>query len=1745
MNTTDPLSLDDVFKVHVYDVNGIVTKVFIFAGGQLDDTYLHQLFTSETLTAYERNNVQYIFSEHQLYRDDTIETVKRKLLANISNVSYEDLYLFCWKRLSGSLDETVPFSTFLRNVDLSTSMMEQCHSYETFYKQTVDQDVHHSYPMGNNKAYGPSIVKNPFLVTVNPVVSSTVEDEKENDTRLLLNYGEITERSLFLCCVNDVLNVLENSELTSLILHVYFPYVAEKRTINRPLTALSMTSIDRFHHAYYQRKEDLLYMSRGIMKFTMIMKSGNNHHRRWPLEVIFKQLHASKEVPLLLLNPGKQRENIVRLFCTKMAKNGKRIPHLSHKEISKISMDIGHSLDTLSAFLDLKNDEQEIFVKLTKYGEVIVRCESTTPLSTLSWNELLIQHLNPYLRSINDVIQQAGYSTNIFHHLRDEELRGLVYKSTLSIQDRIDIARQLPCLTDVFDIYNDSISNSHTIYLRYKRSSYYNQEIAQNHLIQFLQKHHQKNVNDTIVRSLKINYSLSEQEAMQRLSSFNEPRMDTKIMSGFPVILKLEDKTLIIQSEEITSVDYLAEIELYIDVLLRVTQHHLTEFTDADKLLLCSSSTTHEPIPPVELNANDTNNTTSPVIPYDGTMLGENFVFDDDNEDMEEVDQEEVLPEPKDQDQDQDQLEVDGLPLTSYFLKRLQKRDPALFEYNESDGYKLYSRVCQASSYRQPVILTKEEYEDVEQNYRDSYTQAMKHGSNEDNQHYFICPRYWCLKTGRPMTEEEVRSKSCGDIIPRNSKRVPSGAYVYEFDSQKEGHRHLDGKYALNTPDLLTTTNPSGIMLPCCRKMSKEKRKTYDEKQTDTGDIKYIKNELTFPIPSQRWGYLPIPIQQFLRTNNSLSRSKKNPALIATNKPCFLRYGVEHSETQSFLGCMADLYAYAQEGFVGQGQEGNIRETSVPSIQAFRSILTKHITIDRFTSFHQGTLVTTFKQSSDDAIENGINHNSVETSIILPQLQEQQRNELITSYHRFLAFLQEPQSVIDHTYLWDAVTEDNPNLIPGGFNLVILQILDNDPTDNFALVCPTNSTYPSYDVRKPTAILIKKGNTYEPIYHYVQLTKARKIIKLFAPNRFENITQVMSLIQQSTRTHCAAQPSCPKVYKFGRNVLVKDVEHKLKSHDFVITHQVINYSDQVIGLSVEPGVVIPCLPSGIIQETRIKYMDDDTLWKDYVTTCQTLNLVHEKTGLPCLPQYNILDDGMVVGILTSTNQFVHVLPQMENVDTSVLPNILHADYAVAEKTTSTSQGPDTERTIETKKLQLESQFYSAFRIAVRMKLHLPEHRSDKEQIIKCIEMTSSHNEKMSSIVPILRKLVLNRSVVFQEIANDVVFAFADIVGCVSNHSQPYCLTRDNEEPMLLIPKTNLIHGLENERVYFARLGDELLRYRRIRIFMLDTSLFYHSVNVQYRVYANELLCLLSMVDKTGTYFDDVDEFYVDRYAHTLTNLNAQPASHVEYTNIVTLEDQKEMTESTNSTDQLIIPDQLSVTKKESPWITAPIRMNRSQAFWIFPKEDEQMEFPAATNYGAIQHILSLEKHPYEMKDIQSIIANSTYVNVYGNKMVRVWKNQGKSKLMQDVVSNKKTLRDVIMSDGYYLTDLDMWILSSELKLPVLLFSGVNLKAMVEDVKWLFLSSELKDIENPLYMLWSHTSLRTMNEPPQYILITPSHSYTKLKNNKKDCEGKQQIDQAILENRLITIEQFFEENEFPLPQVIVRKGAPKG
>ena len=62
-----------------------------------------------------------------------------------------------------------------------------------------------------------------------------------------------------------------------------------------------------------------------------------------PLDIIFKLIHATKKIPLIKFNPSKKQEKIYRLYCDRVAKNGRKIPYLSKGLIFKLTKSIGQS----------------------------------------------------------------------------------------------------------------------------------------------------------------------------------------------------------------------------------------------------------------------------------------------------------------------------------------------------------------------------------------------------------------------------------------------------------------------------------------------------------------------------------------------------------------------------------------------------------------------------------------------------------------------------------------------------------------------------------------------------------------------------------------------------------------------------------------------------------------------------------------------------------------------------------------------------------------------------------------------------------------------------------------------------------------------------------------------------------------------------------------------------------------------------------------------------------------------------------------------------------------------------------------------------------------------------------------------------------------------------------------------------------------------------------------------------------
>ena len=66
---------------------------------------------------------------------------------------------------------------------------------------------------------------------------------------------------------------------------------------------------------------------------------------------------------------------------------------------------------------------------------------------------------------------------------------------------------------------------------------------------------------------------------------------------------------------------------------------------------------------------------------------------------------------------------------------------------------------------------------------------------------------------------------------------------------------------------------------------------------------------------------------------------------------------------------------------------------------------------------------------------------------------------------------------------------------------------------------------------------------------------------------------------------------------------------------------------------------------------------------------------------------------------------------------------------------------------------------------------------------------------------------------------------------------------------MVIPKVNLLNPSQNNEImYIARMTDEILRYNRIRAFMLDRNIF-PLINVKYNLREDEIILSHTMLAK--------------------------------------------------------------------------------------------------------------------------------------------------------------------------------------------------------------------------------------------------------------------------------------------------------
>jgi hypothetical protein len=145
------------------------------------------------------------------------------------------------------------------------------------------------------------------------------------------------------------------------------------------------------------------------------------------------------------------------------------------------------------------------------------------------------------------------------------------------------------------------------------------------------------------------------------------------------------------------------------------------------------------------------------------------------------------------------------------------------------------------------VILTDEEMQKIEDEQPGflekgkSDGDILRYGSKPDNQYYYMCPRYWCMKTNSPISEEDAKSGKCGKIIPRSRKEIKPGEYVFEFFDKSE-HGSQENYIKHFASHFLDGIGDGYYCFACCSNSYQGFKKMFWNILSNSGNIEWIRN---------------------------------------------------------------------------------------------------------------------------------------------------------------------------------------------------------------------------------------------------------------------------------------------------------------------------------------------------------------------------------------------------------------------------------------------------------------------------------------------------------------------------------------------------------------------------------------------------------------------------------------------------------------------------------------------------------------------------------------------------------------------------------------------------------------------------------------------------------------------------------------------------------------------------------------
>ena len=502
---------------------------------------------------------------------------------------------------------------YTHNHNYFSSEKENIEGY-TYNELFKNLNLNFKKPMIQSNSLGLKIyLKRDYPFVINPYNNNTIDNnilKSEDrsiltyDNNLLFEYGRPLNNTIYVCIADELLKHSSSMDF-SYILKLYFPKLYTIHSVKNSSDFKNKISEIRIKDRDNKKKikkysEIINYFNtssvdsndikHGIKKMKLTIYPINTI--KLPLDILFKIINSSKDIPYIKYNPGKNKENIYRLFTDdNITTTGKKIPMLYMEKENK------YKINNLSKIVAVKQNhvgfyirdgKNEIFCEFLENGNIIIHFTLIDYKSVKEIEKMLDKTINEkILKKVNEFLSRSGYSYLLINSLSDNNvvINSMEYIFEYNKDDNIvDLNKYVNCLSSIYNIENGVMNNQKdVIKLTYKRVSSYDKMAGITAYI--TNKKIEGESKETILKLIMENFNINDKKKALRYISDWEAELQLKVEinsnkrvklsknPGFQVEIRNDydinnELKTYIKYENIDNINYLDFIKQYTLVLI-------------------------------------------------------------------------------------------------------------------------------------------------------------------------------------------------------------------------------------------------------------------------------------------------------------------------------------------------------------------------------------------------------------------------------------------------------------------------------------------------------------------------------------------------------------------------------------------------------------------------------------------------------------------------------------------------------------------------------------------------------------------------------------------------------------------------------------------------------------------------------------------------------------------------------------------------------------------------------------------------------------------------------------------------------------------------------------------------------------------------------------------------------------------------------------------------------------------------